>query len=256
MSATIREQIQEITEPKERIVAALDYDDWPTAAQEMRKFGLSVGWGKVNSLADIGGPDHASYMIRSHGMKPMVDYKLHDIDETMRRRARNITLGGAAIITVHALADANGMAAAVKGIDEALEVNPSLARPALLAVTVLTSHQETRCELLFDAGRQAKVKQLSHIAMDVGLDGLVCAAAEAANLRNDSITKGAVIVVPAIRPEYATLVDEQFESRATPRQAREAGADLVVVGRPITQAGLYGLTTLDAIDFIAKDLAV
>jgi len=121
-------------------------------------------------------------------------------------------------------------------------------------VTVLTTFKEDECIELFGAGRKATVKKLAHMAVDSGVDGLVCSPREAEMLRNNRKTEDAVIVLPAVRPGYAINPDDQVNA-TTPRMAREAGGDLLVVGRPLTDAHEYGLTRTEALNIIVDEVS-
>ncbi|HSW37790.1 MAG TPA: orotidine-5'-phosphate decarboxylase [Candidatus Saccharimonadales bacterium] len=254
MSAvSVKQQIQNIRQPERRIVAALDYDTTAAARHGLYQYGARMGSGKVNSLADLVGVPQAIKTIRRYNQLPFVDYKLHDIPETMRKRARNLTLKGAAILTVHALAGKAGMEAADQGINEAQAELPELLRPLVLAVTVLTSHDEMVTEELFGHDRRWMVRDLAHMAVDSGIDGLVCSPREADKIRHDPKTEKMVLIVPAIRPSYVFIPDDQ-SNPTTPKMAIEAGADMVIVGRPLTEAASYGLTGLEAFEAIAHEI--
>ncbi len=254
MAESVREQLLNFETPSQRIIAAQDYDTWDEALEGLQGYGELIGADKLNSLADLVGVPEATETVNRYGLIPFIDYKLHDIDETMRKRARNLTRNGAGIITLHALADVKAMEAAVKGVEEALEADSSLNRPLLLAVTVLTSHNEMRTQELFGHGRQGMVKKLAHMAVDAGIEGLVCSPQEAEMVRKDPKTESMVLVLPAIRPRYAVKPDEQATA-TTPRVAIEAGGDLLVVGRPLTEAASYGLTGREAVEIIASEIS-
>ena len=140
------------------------------------------------------------------------------------------------------------MKLAVEGVDEALQKKPKLARPLLLGVTVLTGDNE------LGANRSLEVRELAHKAVDAGFKGLVCSPIDAEMIRNDRFTKKMIVVTPGIRPAYAIRPDEQRANAATPRQAIEAGAHLIVVGRPIIEAQEYGLTELQAFNIISEEV--
>ena len=251
----VYDQIMSITDPCDRFIPALDYDDWDSALDGLESFGDLIRFAKVNSLADIGGPDNACSLLAAYNLKSMVDYKLHEIGETMRKRARNIALGGAAIITLHASAGVEGMQDAVTGIDQAMETGRLIERPMLCAVTVLTSHKESTCIQIYGSHRKSKVRQLAHMAVDAGVEGLVCATSEAEMVKNDPYTEKLVVIVPAIRPCFVTISDEQSANGATSKQAYEAGADMTTAGRPFLESRLYGLSDREAVKLIQSENA-
>jgi orotidine-5'-phosphate decarboxylase len=157
-----------------------------------------------------------------------LDLKLHDIPNTVAGTVRALAPLRPALVTLHAAGGAAMIAAARNEIDRA----HSNAR--LLAVTVLTSLD---APALTTIGVQAspldQVLRLGRLAMDAGAHGLVCSAHEVAALRA-ALGPGPLLVVPGIRPAGAALGDQA--RTMTPAAAIEAGADYIVVGRPITAA--------------------
>ncbi len=158
-----------------------------------------------------------------------LDLKLHDIPNTVAGAVRAVLPLRPAMLTLHAA----GGAAMLQAARQAAEAAGG-ARPILLAVTVLTSLSEAA---LLDTGiagdARAQVLRLARLALAAGADGLVCAPAEVATLRQE-FGAGPVLVVPGVRPQGADAGDQSRV--ATPRAAAAAGADWVVVGRPITRA--------------------
>ncbi len=157
-----------------------------------------------------------------------LDLKLHDIPNTVAGAVEAILSLRPAMLTVHAGGGATMLAAARRVADTAAQP------PMLLAVTVLTSLDSSALHATGVAGGpRQQVLRLARLAMDAGADGLVCSAQEASMLR-DALGSRPVLVVPGIRPASAGL-DDQARTM-TPRQAVDAGADWIVVGRPITGA--------------------
>ena len=155
-----------------------------------------------------------------------LDLKLHDIPNTVAGAVKAILPSRPAMLTVHAGGGGAMLAAARRAADTADQP------PILLAVTVLTSLDTSALHATGVAGgpRQQALR-LARLAMDAGADGLVCSAQEAPMLR-DALGSHPILVVPGIRQVGAGLDDQ---ARAvTPREAVEAGADWIVVGRPIT----------------------
>ena len=169
------------------------------------------------------------------GTRLFLDLKLHDIPNTVAGSIR--ALGQAlaplcpAMLTIHAQGGAAMIAAARSALDEAF---PAGERPLLLAVTVLTSlDAEMLHETGVAGGPRQQALRLARLAMRSGADGLVCSPHEIAPLR-DTVGDAPILVVPGIRPEGAEAGDQKRVM--TPAQARAAGADWIVVGRPITRA--------------------
>lgn len=160
-----------------------------------------------------------------------LDLKLHDIPNTVAKGLTSLAPLGASLLTVHASGGSAMLQAARAAIDEAY---PETRRPCLLAVTVLTSlDQQGLHEIGIDATPREQVVRLGRMAIAAGVDGLVCSAEEIAPLR-DALGDKPVLVVPGIRPAGASADDQK--RIMTPAQAAQAGADWIVVGRPITRA--------------------
>ena len=156
-----------------------------------------------------------------------LDLKLHDIPSTVAAAARAAGRLGPAMLTVHASGGTSMIAAAREALDEA-----GGGRTMLLAVTVLTSlDAEALHAVGVDGGARCQVLRLARLAMAAGADGVVCSAHEAAALRAE-LGPNACLVVPGIRPS-GTPTDDQARVM-TPVEAMRAGADWIVVGRPIT----------------------
>ena len=164
--------------------------------------------------------------------KPLfLDLKLHDIPNTVFSAIRSLSCIKPRMLTIHASGGRAMIEAARKACDEFFPVEH---RPVLLGVTVLTSLDEKGlAEIGVDQGVEAQVRRLGGLALKAGCDGLVCSAMELEMLR-DAFGEKPVLVTPGIRPAGT---DKGDQKRAmTPAQARQAGADWIVVGRPITQA--------------------
>jgi orotidine-5'-phosphate decarboxylase len=188
------------------------------------KLGDAVSFYKIGyQLAFAGGLPFAHDLI-GMGKKVFVDLKLHDIGNTVAKGVESVARLGASFLTVHAYPQT--MHAAVdarKG-----------SNLRILAVTVLTSYDDAD---LAAAGYDFTVPELvaerAAQARDIGIDGLVCSAEEAANLRTIA-SAGMVLVTPGIRPAGAEAGDQK--RIMTPALAIAAGADHLVVGRPIVAA--------------------
>jgi len=157
-----------------------------------------------------------------------LDLKLHDIPNTVAGAVRAILPLRARMLTLHAGGGGAMIEAARRAADDA--ETP----PLLLAVTVLTSLDSSALHATGVAGGpRQQVLRLARLALSAGADGLVCSAHEASMLR-DALGGGPVLVLPGIRPAGSVAGDQ---ARAmTPRQAADAGADWIVVGRPITSS--------------------
>ena len=171
----------------------------------------------------------AGYAAVAAGMDVFLDLKLHDIPNTVAGAVRAVLPLRPKMLTLHAAGGATMIEAARTAAGSA-----GADRPLLLAVTVLTSLDAEALHATGVAGGpRQQVLRLARLAMAAGADGLVCSPLEVAMLR-DALGEAPLLVVPGIRPA-GSVADDQART-LTPREAAMAGADWLVVGRPITQA--------------------
>lgn len=218
--------------PRERLIFALDVASGAEARQWVARLSGAVGAFKVGLELFVAEGPALVRELTARGERVFLDLKFHDIPATMAGAAQMAGRVGAFLVNVHALAGPDGMAraaeAARRGAAEA-----GLAPPRVIAVTVLTSHRPEDLTALGLAGAPAEaVLRLAGLARAAGLDGVVASPEEATALRAAWPT--GVIVTPGVRPAGAALGDQVRV--ATPAGARRAGADYVVVGRPIRDA--------------------
>jgi orotidine-5'-phosphate decarboxylase len=211
-------------DPRDRLIVALDVPSVAEAEAMVAKLGDAVSFYKIGyQLAFAGGLAFAQTLI-GNGKRLFLDLKLHDIGNTVARGVDSVAKLGATFLTVHAYPQT--MHAAVDA-----RKGTGL---RILAVTVLTSYDDAD---LAAAGYDFTVTELAAEraaqARDIGIDGLVCSAEEAAKLRTIA-TGGMLLVTPGIRPAGADKGDQK--RIMTPAAAIAAGADHLVVGRPILAA--------------------
>jgi orotidine-5'-phosphate decarboxylase len=211
-------------DPHERLIVALDVPSVAEAEKVVVRLGESVSFYKIGyQLAFAGGIDFAR-VLASAGKRIFLDLKLHDIGNTVTKGVESVAQMGATFLTVHAYLQT--MKAAVEGKQGS--------KLRILAVTVLTSYDDAD---LAAAGYEMNVKELAAAraaqARDIGVDGLVCSPEEAASLR-DIAGPGMVLVTPGIRPAGSATGDQK--RIMTPACAIEAGANYLVVGRPVLEA--------------------
>jgi orotidine-5'-phosphate decarboxylase len=212
-----------------RLAVALDTSGRDEIFRLARVLAGRVGTVKVGLEAFTAHGPELVRQVRALGAPVFLDLKLHDIPNTVERAARNAARLGAAMLTVHASGGEAMLRAAVAGAAEA--ENP----PAVLAVTVLTSLDDAALDGLgIPGGAAGRVRAWAEIARRAGCGGVVCSPHEAAALRA-ALGVGFLLVTPGVRPAGAADADQRRV--ATPRAAVEAGADILVVGRPITGAG-------------------
>jgi orotidine-5'-phosphate decarboxylase len=210
-------------EPRDRLIVALDLSSVEAAQAMVAKLGDAVSFYKIGyQLAFAGGLGYVATLIDS-GKRVFLDLKLHDIGHTVAQGVKSVAKSGASFLTVHAYPQT--MKAAVDAREGDLRI---------LAVTVLTSYDDAD---LADAGYDATVPELvaerAVQARNIGVDGVVCSAEEAARIRGIVGAKMA-LVTPGIRPAGADAGDQK--RIMTPAKAIAAGADYLVVGRPILAA--------------------
>jgi orotidine-5'-phosphate decarboxylase len=211
-------------DPRDRLILALDVPTVSAAQKLVTTLGDSVSFYKIGyQLAYAGGLSMADELVRA-GKKVFIDLKLHDIGNTVGSGVESIAKLGATFLTVHAYPQT--MKAAV----DAARGSPL----QILAVTVLTSYDDND---LKEAGYRAGVGELvaerARQAKALGIDGLVSSAEEAANLRR-LVGPQMALVTPGIRPAGSAVGDQKRVM--TPSLAIAAGADYLVVGRPIVAA--------------------
>ena len=211
-------------ETRERLILALDLPSVAAAEAMVTRLGDAVSFYKIGyQLAFAGGIAFAETLIRAD-KRVFLDLKLHDIGNTVAKGVESVARLGATFLTVHAYPQT--MHAAVEA-----RKGSGL---RILAVTVLTSYDDAD---LAAAGYDFTVPELvaarAAQARDIGVDGLVCSAEEAANLRS-IVEAGMVLVTPGIRPADTEKGDQKRVM--TPADAIAAGADYLVVGRPILEA--------------------
>ena len=209
---------------RDRLIVALDIADMAEARRLVERVGDSAVFYKVGMELAYGGGLPLVSELAAAGKHVFLDLKLHDIPNTVERATAQAAKLGARFLTVHAYPQT--MRAAVAGARGS--------GTQILAVTVLTSYDDAD---LFDAcyrfGVVETVKRRAEQARDLGVDGLVASAAEAAMVRR---TAGAemLLVTPGVRPARAAAGDQKRV--ATPAEAIRNGADYLVVGRPVTAA--------------------
>jgi orotidine-5'-phosphate decarboxylase len=210
-------------EPRERLIVALDLSSVEAAAAMVAKLGDAVSFYKIGyQLAFAGGLAYAR-TLAGGGKRVFLDLKLHDIGNTVAQGVKSAARLGATFLTVHAYPQT--MQAAVEAREGGLRI---------LGVTVLTSYDDGD---LKSAGYNSTVRKLAAEraaqARDLGVDGLVCSPQEVSAVRVIVGTRMA-LVTPGIRPAGAQAGDQK--RIMTPGAAIAAGADYLVVGRPIIAA--------------------
>jgi len=210
-------------EPRDRLIVALDVSSVEEAQRLVARLGDAASFYKIGyQLAYAGGLGYVAALVNA-GKRVFLDLKLHDIGHTVAQGVKSVAKSGASFLTVHGYPQT--MKAAADARDGDLRI---------LAVTVLTSYDDAD---LAAAGYDFTVADLAAEraaqARDIGIDGVVCSAEEAVKIRGIVGAKLA-LVTPGIRPAGAAAGDQK--RIMTPAAAIAAGADYLVVGRPIVAA--------------------
>jgi orotidine-5'-phosphate decarboxylase len=216
-----------MTKPANPIIAAIDTTDLATAERWATQLEPHVGLLKLGLAFYLA---HGAAGVRAVTEKPVfLDLKLHDIPNTVAGGVTAVLPLGAAMLTLHA----GGGAAMIASARNAAEA-AGTKRPKLLAVTVLTSlSAEALAQTGIADSPAGQVLRLARLALESGADGLVCSPQEVAMLRAE-IGPDPLLVVPGIRPAGSDAGDQA--RTLTPREAIAAGADWLVIGRPMTAA--------------------
>jgi orotidine-5'-phosphate decarboxylase len=235
--------------PHERIFVALDTPDASRARALARALAGRVGGVKIGLEAFIAHGPALVEELRASNPIVFLDLKLHDIPNTVAGAAASAARLGVSFLTVHALGGGPMIERAVEACRT--HTPAGVAPPVVLAVTVLTSHDDASLEAIGISGPCSEaVPRLAALARDAGAGGLVCSPLEVAAARRAH--PSGVLVVPGIRPATAGPRPSDDQARvATAGDAVRAGADRIVVGRPITEAG----DPAAAADAIADDIA-
>ncbi len=223
-----------MTDPKDRIIVALDYPELPPALAMAELIISRVGMLKVGlELFNSAGPQSIS-ALRDHGASIFYDSKFYDIPNTVAGAAAAAARMGVTMFNVHALGGVAMMAAARQAAIEAANTagHPT---PLVIAVTVVTSlgDEQVRHELGIPSTAGEAALRLAELAKDAGLDGVVASVHEIPEIKR-ACGKKFLVVTPGIRPSWANTGDHA--RIATPAEALAAGSDYLVIGRPITRA--------------------
>ncbi|HEX3472262.1 MAG TPA: orotidine-5'-phosphate decarboxylase [Silvibacterium sp.] len=212
---------------REKLIVALDFPNGAAALALVDQLENLVQWFKIGLELYLSEGNAVVNTLRDRGYSVFLDLKLHDIPNTVAGAVRSVAAMGAGMLTLHSA----GGPAMLVAAQEAAAASPSA--PKLLAVTVLTSMDTAQLAstgVAASPGQQ--VMRLAGIAYGAGIRGFVASAEEVGAMR--AAYPDAMLVIPGIRPAGAEAGDQK--RIATPASAIAAGADYLVIGRPITQA--------------------
>lgn len=220
--------ISESFSSDERIIVALDCDR-ARALELAQDLQGQATWLKVGMTLFYQEGPRIVEELKEKGFKVFLDLKFHDIPHQVAGAARAAALSGADMMTMHAIGGRDMMKAAVEGVTS---VRDGAAVPVTLGITVLTSMSQADLEASgVHVDVRDQVASLAEQVKEAGLSGVVASPQEAAMLRG-ILGPEAYIVTPGVRPSGSSLDDQNRV--ATPKQAFEAGASHIVIGRPIT----------------------
>jgi orotidine-5'-phosphate decarboxylase len=209
----------------DQLIVALDFPSQDLAMQMIDRLDGSVRWVKVGLELYLAEGRPIVEALRARDLQVFLDLKLHDIPNTVAGAVRTAAASGASLLTIHACGGPAMIAAAVNAAPAGLR---------LLAVTVLTSMDADELGAVgISDSPQRRAVRLGEMAVAAGAHGLVCSAAEITPLRS-SAAQEVQLVVPGIRPAGFGADDQR--RTATASEAIRLGADMLVVGRPITRA--------------------
>lgn len=220
---------------EERIIVALDVQTKIELELLIKELKGTAKFVKVGmELFYTFGPNIIKILKENH-FKVFLDLKIHDIPNTALKSCQTITKLGADIINIHASGGIEMMKAAKQGVEIALQEDPSLIAPLLIAVTQLTSTDQKMLEedLLINKPIHEVVVKYAKNAQEAGLDGVVSSPLEV-KLIKSTIGNQFKCITPGIRPRGSA--DNDQKRVTTPKEAFASGSDYIVIGRAITQA--------------------
>lgn len=227
----------------EKIIVALDTDSLDKAKNLIKTLWPRVKFFKIGlEMINTGQAPELIKFIARLGGKVFYDAKLNDIPNTVGRAVKEITRFGVWGLTVHASSGKIALREAIK----------NKGKSKIFGVTVLTSIDGRECKRIFGENTKKKILEFVNTLHKENCDGIVCSPREAKFLRGFKKFDNLTIITPGIRPLWASLNDQKRATTLT--EALRAGADYVVIGRPITNPpGKIG-SPLKAIDLILKEM--
>lgn len=215
-----------------KIIVALDVDTLDEAVRLVDATKAGADAYKVGSQLYARLGPQAVKQLQAHGAKLFLDLKLHDIPNTVEQAAKAIAQMGVAMFTIHVSGGWDMMRAAVRGAHIGAE-DVGLEEPITLGVTLLTSLDEKTLHDDLGCTRPLveQVQHMARMAAEAGCAGVVASAQELAPVR-EAVGDDVLIVTPGVRPAWAQKDDQK--RTMTPHEASDAGADYLVIGRPIT----------------------
>ena len=221
-------------EAKDRLIVALDVDSVPEAETIIRELGDTVDYYKVGLQLFTGNGMQTLDLLHNYGKKIFLDFKFHDIPNTVASAAEMATSKKISILTVHAAGGKKMMEETqlrCQRYSEEHQLDP----PLVVAITVLTSLSQLEYERITDSKTSIweQTINLARLAHESGLNGVVASPKEIRPIKQ-ACGREFIVITPGVRPAWADTNDQS--RTATPGEAITAGADYLVIGRPITRA--------------------
>jgi orotidine-5'-phosphate decarboxylase len=221
----------------EHLIVSLDVNDLKKIKELTGQLKGLVNFYKIGAIPfTYFGLDVIKFL-KDNKYKVMLDLKYHDIPNTVARACEGAMAAGVDFLTLHTSGGFSMLEEAVKATHLISDIK-KIERPKLLGITVLTSIDEAHFKDLFGEVKRTLEEQvifLAQLARSAGLDGVVASPKEISFIRNEC-GKDLLIVTPGIRPYDQTVVGDDQARTMTPKDAIKAGADYVVIGRPIVKA--------------------
>ena len=219
---------------KDKIIVALDVETAEEARKHIEDLREYVGAFKIGlQLFTLAGASFVREVVENN-TKIFLDVKFHDIPNTVAKASVEVARLGVWMFNIHALGGGEMMRRAVENVREVCE-RENLKQPKIIGVTVLTSSdQKTLSEIGIEREINSQVLNLARLTAKCGLDGVVASPLEVRAIRENIESEDFLIVTPGIRPGFATNNDQKRVT--TPKDAARAGANYLVIGRPILQA--------------------
>lgn len=233
--------------PRERIILSLDFDALVKAQRviiPVRTIGIDTFKIGYQMALARGGIDESVFLAKEffagdqNEGKVLLDLKFHDIPNTVGRAMEKLTEMGIWAVTVHASA----------GFDVLKTVVNYSGNSLIFVVTVLTSMNPEACKQVYGRYPQQVVKDFSKLAQDAGAHGIICSARDLEVIKDIKLLK----VTPGIRPKWALKNDQVMTM--TPSEAISAGADYLIIGRPITNPPEAIGTPVEAAKLIINEI--
>ncbi|MGB7925994.1 MAG: orotidine-5'-phosphate decarboxylase [Pyrinomonadaceae bacterium] len=220
--------------PNNKLIVALDVETAGEAREIFKALKDVAGMFKIGSqLFTSAGPGIVREIVAAGG-RIFLDLKFHDIPNTVVAAGVEAARLGVSIFNVHALGGVEMMRRTVEAVAETAEREGN-ERPSVIAVTVLTSADAaTLAEVGIERGTEEQASSLARLAAQCGMDGVVASPHEVALIRDAVRSHGFLIVTPGVRPSGSAPDDQK--RIMSPAQAVRAGADYLVVGRPVIKA--------------------